>query len=178
MPKESTPKSVQPTSSQAASALETETRLLELLEKNIASTWSSKISLEVDGKPVKFDSCSMARSSRHHVNFEIQCKASLVGAGKHQLVIADVNFLEVTEVEATDQKTFHHYGGVKTAFRAKGNAMLINSNAAAVLSRSKVSETQGLDLNQRVLLSTIKAEIVLMNPTEKVNRDKPNLSGK
>ncbi len=167
-----------PTSSPASQTLQDkdvlaiENRLLDKLEKHVAGGWSSKISLKVDGKPLKFSAVTVARSSRHHVNFEIQCKALLESTGKHNMVVCDSNLLDTRENEGSGEKSFRYNGGIRTAFRAKGDAVLINSTAPAVLARSKVKETRGLDLEHRMELSTISADIVLMDQSKNVNQSR------
>ena len=142
-------------------ALDIQRTVSELVSKHLTAVWATGLTLKVDGKIVKLDSMTFSVSPRHHVDFEAIGSVHLGGRGKAKIELTDSNFLDTVPSGDEQKPTFLYHGGIKTAFRVKGETVSINSNAAPLLSRAKPKQLAGLGLQPRKDLAVVVATIVI-----------------
>ncbi len=119
-----------------------------------------RLKVELEGKRVPASAISVEVAPRHHVNSVIQLQVNLPDVEQLKLLV--------------DDPTFDHYDGViRTALKAKGRAMIMNSNVAPILVRAKRLELSGLSPKSRTEVSQISVKLgfrPVRNTSEKLDR--------
>ena len=155
-PTDSSPTDSSSTDSSSEKATVFDKALLAKFNKSAPAKVTEGLKITCDDKPVKIESVALDPAPRHPFDVKVKFQFKIPKSDKEsiELKLEDSNFTKQT-------------GAVRYALKAKGIAMLVQSNVAPIIVRAERIELAELTEEQRKTQTSILARIALMKKLKK-----------
>ena len=155
-PDDSSPTDSSSTDSSSEKATVFDKALLAKFNKSAPAKVTEGLKITCDDKPVKIESVALDPAPRHPFDVKVKFQFKIPKSDKEsiELKLEDSNFTKQT-------------GAVRYALKAKGIAMLLQSNVAPIIVRAERVELGELTEEQRKTQTSILARIAFMKKLKK-----------